>query len=211
LISISLHNLGKKFGREWIFRQVNLEIAPGERLAVLGGNGSGKSTVIQVMAGAVASSEGSTEFSMNGKVLEAEEMTRHISFASPYLQLIEDMSLPELIEHIGLFKPFLNNSSAKEIVQGMQLAHTGNKLVRHFSSGMQQRVRIALALMADTQVVFLDEPHSNFDLKAIEWYRGMISDFAKDRSIIVCSNSVSDEYFFCRRSVDLAGFKPVAR
>jgi ABC-type multidrug transport system ATPase subunit len=207
LISISVNKLGKKFNREWVFRNVELDVPQGSKLAVLGGNGSGKSTLIQVISGFVSASEGSVIFHKNQEPISAEETKNFISYASPYLQLIEDFTLTELIDHISIFKPFIGKLAPKEIAERLQLDHVSQKYIRQYSSGMKQRAKLGLALLSDTPVVFLDEPHSNLDRSAIDWYQTMITDYAGERTVFVCSNSISDEYYFCTTSVQLSGYK----
>ncbi len=72
---------------------------------------------------------------------------------------------------------------------------------------MKQRVRLALALLTESDVVLLDEPAANLDRKAIEWYRSLIDANKNDRIIIVCSNSQSDEHDFCTESIVIDDYK----
>jgi len=72
---------------------------------------------------------------------------------------------------------------------------------------MKQRVRLALALLTQSEVVLLDEPAANLDRKAIEWYRNLIENNKDGRIIIVCSNSQSDEHDFCTQSIVIDDYK----
>jgi ABC-type multidrug transport system ATPase subunit len=72
---------------------------------------------------------------------------------------------------------------------------------------MKQRVRLALALLTESEVVLLDEPAANLDRKAIEWYRNLIDTNKDERIIIVCSNSQSDEHDFCTQSIVIDEYK----
>jgi ABC-type multidrug transport system ATPase subunit len=204
---ISLHNIGKKFNREWIFRDLNYEIDPGERLVILGGNGSGKSTLLQVISGFITPNKGEVIYELDGKKLDPEKIKDHISFASPYLQLVEDFTLPEMIAHAGKFKRFLDQRSSHEIIDIIQLSSSRNKLIRQFSSGMKQRLKLGLALLADTQIVLLDEPVSNLDREAIKWFGEMIKRYAGQRTVIVCSNAITEEYFFCDKQIVVSDYK----
>jgi ABC-type multidrug transport system ATPase subunit len=206
-LTISLNNLGKKFNREWIFRKLNHEIAPGSKTVILGGNGSGKSTLLQVISGFVTPTEGEVNYHLEGKKTEAEKIKDHISLASPYLQLVEDYTLREMVEHANFYKPFLNSLSAREVINETGLAHAENKFIRQFSSGMKQRLKLGLALLADTSVVLLDEPVSNLDQSAIEWFGSMVTRYGMARTIIVCSNAIKEEYFFCDQQINVADYK----
>jgi ABC-type multidrug transport system ATPase subunit len=206
-ISIKISNAGKKFGREWIFRKVNTEIAKGEKVVVLGLNGSGKSTLLQAFTSYLSLNEGEVVYFNGGTQTETEQVYKLISVASPYLELIEDLTLKEQVEHVAVFKPFLNNFTTQQVVDLSGLATHADKFIRLFSSGMKQRLKLTLAILADAPVLFLDEPTTNLDATVVEWYKKMIADYAMHKTIIVCSNSIKDEYAFCERTLVMEDFK----
>ncbi len=208
MLSISLNNLGKKFNREWVFRKLNFQINTGDKIVILGGNGSGKSTLLQVISGFVSPNEGEIIYSNNETKMEDEKIKDSISFASPYLQLTEDFTTFELIEHIRIFKPFINNLSSNELLQILELSHAKDKFIKQFSSGMKQRLKLGLAILSDVPVLLLDEPVSNLDKQAIEWYKNMIRSYANKKTVIVCSNAISEEYTFCNKELTVTDFKP---
>lgn len=172
-ISITLSNAGKKFGREWIFRRVNLEIRPGEKIVILGLNGSGKSTLLQAMAGYLSLGEGKLIYThgQTATTIDQEHYFRYISLASPYLELIEDFTLGEMVTHAAVYKPFTAQLPVEKVIELSGLGAHRNKLIRLFSSGMKQRLKLTLAILADTPVLFLDEPTTNLDATAISTLR----------------------------------------
>ncbi|MFN8116538.1 MAG: ATP-binding cassette domain-containing protein [Bacteroidia bacterium] len=206
-ITINVSNAGKKFGREWIFRKVNLEIKPAEKIVILGLNGSGKSTLLQSMTGYLSLNEGAVSYTNNQQKIEDEQQYKLISLASPYLELIEDFTLQEQIEHVHIYKPFLNNLSIAQVVELSGLAAHKDKFIKQFSSGMRQRLKLTLAILADTPILFLDEPTTNLDATVIDWYKNMIATYAMHKTIVVCSNSIKDEYGFCERVITMEDFK----
>jgi ABC-type multidrug transport system ATPase subunit len=208
LVHISLQNIGKRFNREWIFRRLNLELPPGSRLVIQGGNGSGKSTLIQMISGFVTPTEGTILIKNSaGQPLGEEKIKDVVSLASPYLQLLEDLTAPELISHLRLYKKFRHNMGGDQILEVSELLHVRKKHIRHYSSGMKQRLKLALAILADTPLLLLDEPLSNLDQKAGEWYKKMVEHYCGDRTVIVCSNAITSEHFFCDRSLNVMDFK----
>ncbi len=207
MITVELDNTGKKFGREWIFRNLSLNIQPGERLVILGGNGSGKSTLLQMIAGYVTPNEGKVVYQREKKPIEEEERHRYLSFVSPYLLLPEDYTGQELTEHLGRYKPWIRELQATDILKIAELAPASHKLIKNYSSGMKQRLKLALAFFADTPLLLLDEPLSNLDNNAVLWYHKMIEDYSANRTIIVCSNAVESEYRFCNRSVKVTDYR----
>jgi ABC-type multidrug transport system ATPase subunit len=204
--TVSLNNIGKKFNREWIFRNLTLEIPYSSKIAILGSNGSGKSTLLQVISGFVTPNEGSVIY-RSGNIIPEDKIKDHISFASPYLQLIEDFTLSETIDHVAKFKPFKNRISTAEIISALQLESSRNKFIRHFSSGMKQRLKLGLAILCDSSILLLDEPVSNLDKNSIEWFTRMITDHTAERTVIVCSNAIKEEYSFCTSSVNVEDYK----
>ena len=204
---INLSELSKKFGTEWIFKNINLNIKAGDKLAVLGENGSGKSTLLQIISGYVLLNEGKVIFTSDDKKIEPEFYKNYLSLASPYLELIEEFNLIELINHTSVYKPFLNNFSGKEIIEIAELSHAKVKALKTYSSGMKQRVKLVLAILADAPLLLLDEPASNLDKNALAWYSQMVKNYASKKTIIVCSNSINDEYEFCDQKLDLMNYK----
>lgn len=206
-ITIQVTNAGKKFGREWIFRKVDLEIKPSEKIVILGLNGSGKSTLLQAMTGYLTLNEGSVAYSNNQQKTEDEQQYKLISLASPYLELVEDFTLQEQIEHANIYKPFLIKLSIAQVIELSGLAAHKDKFIKLFSSGMRQRLKLTLAILADAPILFLDEPTTNLDATVIDWYKNMIATYASHKTIIVCSNSIKDEYAFCERIITMEDFK----
>jgi ABC-type multidrug transport system ATPase subunit len=209
LLSIHLNNLGKKFGSEWIFRKLSFEINANDKVVILGGNGSGKSTLLQMISGYVGANEGEIKYRWNDAVIEPEKLNKYISFASPYLQLVEDFTLSETIEHSKIFKPFLNDLTSKDIIELIGLSHAKDKFIKQFSSGMKQRLKLGLAILSDTPLLLLDEPISNLDRDAINWFKDLIQKYTNNRTVVVCSNNIEEEFFFCKKPLNIMDFKAV--
>lgn len=206
-LTIKVSNAGKKYGREWIFRNVDMEIKPGDKLVILGLNGSGKSTLLQAMTGYLSLNEGNIVFENGGQLADTEKMHEYVSLASPYLELVEDFSLREQINHVSIYKPFLKELTTDKIVELSGLAAHQNKYIKLFSSGMRQRLKLTLAILADAPILFLDEPTTNLDATVIHWYKELIDKYAQNKTIVVCSNSIKDEYVFCNREIRMENFK----
>jgi ABC-type multidrug transport system ATPase subunit len=204
---VSLENIGKKFGREWIFRAVNREFAPGKPTVILGSNGSGKSTLLQVVAGSLMQGEGTLKYTLDGKSVSQENVYRYVSIASPYLELMEEFTLAESIAFHGRFKQWRNGLDAQKVLELSGLEMAKNKQVKNFSSGMKMRVRLLLAILSDTPLLLLDEPCSNLDRQGCEWYAQLIRDHSGDRTVIVCSNQVREEFFFCTEQIEIGDYK----
>ncbi len=208
LKSITIHDLGKKFRTEWIFRNVGLTLEQGDALAVYGNNGSGKSTFLQIVSGFLMPSEGTvTLFNESGPVTE-QLYYQNISLAAPYLDMPEELTLLEHISFYSNHKTIINDLSPQQIISKAELTGNEDKLIRNFSSGMKMRLKVVLALISDTGLVLLDEPLSNLDEQGYDWYEGLIDEFKNKRIFVVCSNNVRVETKFCNKEFKITDHKP---
>ena len=202
---ISLANIGRRFNREWIFKSVNYTFEQNQSYAILGPNGSGKSTLLQVLSGSLTPSEGDLTYSLGNLLLPVEDVYKHLVIAAPYLELIEEFTLQEIIDFHFKFKAYrddLNSHSVKELLS----LNAANKPLKYFSSGMKQRVKLALAFCSDTPVLLLDEPTANLDQQGIDWYSSLIDHFSQNRMVIICSNQLH-EYQFCKQQLSVLDYK----
>ncbi|MGM9476599.1 ABC transporter ATP-binding protein [Pedobacter sp. GSP4] len=204
-MKISLSNVGRRFNKEWIFRNLSTEFSSGNSYAILGPNGSGKSTLLSVLTGGLSPSEGEISFSAD-KEIPVESIYKYISLAAPYLELVETFTLKEIIDFHFKFKNFSPGLDAKKLIAVLGLEKAANKQIKYFSSGMKQRTKLALACCTDTPILFLDEPTSNLDVQGINWYLELIENFGKDRLTIIGSNQIQ-EYEFCTNQLQIADYK----
>ncbi len=206
-MEIFLKSAGKKYYREWIFRKVDLTFTTGQNTVILGPNGSGKSTLLQVIAGAVLLNEGSITYHDGNKEVSDDNIFNHVSFASHFLELIEEFTLEEIIQFHFKFKKPIRKISESEVLEITGLQKKSKQVFKYFSSGMKQRVKLTLAFLSDTEVLLLDEPCSNLDNIGIDWYQQMIKSYTSDRIIIVASNQNEVEYSFCNLKLNMIDFK----
>jgi ABC-type multidrug transport system ATPase subunit len=204
-MNISLNNVGRRFNKEWIFRNLSAEFTSGNSYAILGPNGSGKSTLLSVLTGSLSPSEGEISFS-DTKEISVENIYKYISLAAPYLELVETFTLKESIDFHFKFKNFAAGLDSKKLITILGLEKAANKEIKYFSSGMKQRTKLALACCTDTPILFLDEPTSNLDVQGINWYRELIENFGKDRLMIIGSNQIQ-EYDFCTNKIQISDYK----
>jgi len=206
-IKISLQNISKKYNRHIIFNDVNIEIFNKEKIVVLGANGSGKSTLLQIIAGYVTPSNGAVIYSNTEVEISREEIYKYISIASPSIELIEEFTLLENVDFYTQLKPLKNNLSPLQIAELCYLENSKNKPLNQYSSGMKQRLKLALTITADVPLLLLDEPTMNLDKQGINWYKNLITTYAIDKTCIVCSNQINDEYFFCSKEINIDNYK----
>ncbi len=206
-MEIELDAITKEFGRERVFKNVSCLIAAGSRTAILGPNGSGKSTLLKVLAGAIVPTSGAITFRSRGKNVAEEELYRYVSIAAPYLGLYEDLSLKETLAFHARFSAFRAGLTGQEIARSAYLESAWDKPVLHFSSGMKQRLKLALAILSGTDLLLLDEPCSNLDAEAVEWYRKLLASNMEGRTLIVASNRQAVEYELCTEFIEMERWK----
>jgi len=227
-MNITLSNTGKRYNREWIFRHCSYLFNSGKNYAITGPNGSGKSTLLQVIAGATLHNEGMIEYSRDTGYLtldkEAESINtqrpassikhqlsdthsyQYISIAAPYLELIEEMTAKEMLDFHSKFKPLMQSLSIEDMLKIVGLEKAVNKQLRYFSSGMKQRLKLAQAFFSNTPILLLDEPTTNLDADGVALYLSLVSNYTKDKLVIVSSN-VKEEYGFCEEVIKIADYK----
>jgi ABC-type multidrug transport system ATPase subunit len=211
-VGVRLSNLGKRYNREWIFRHCSYTFTSGKNYAITGPNGSGKSTLLQVIAGATLHNEGTIEYTdgqsagPGGRTTPNEQHYSNISIAAPYLELIEEMTAKEMLDFHSKFKPLIQSLSIEDMLQIVGLEKAVNKQLRYFSSGMKQRLKLAQAFFSNTPVLLLDEPTTNLDADGVSLYHSLISNYTKDKLVIVSSN-VKEEYGFCEEVIEIGNYK----
>jgi ABC-type multidrug transport system ATPase subunit len=205
-MKIELSGAGKRFNREWIFRDATLSFQSPLAYAITGSNGSGKSTLLQCLGGMLQLSEGTINYTSSKGVVAPEHAYKEVSFCAPYLSVIEEMTLSEFLQFHSQFKNLLPSVTVKEIISILGLEAAADKQIRLYSSGMKQRVRLAQAIFSDTEMVLLDEPCSNLDAIGIELYHRLIQDYCRNRLVVVSSNDKT-EYSFCEQIIPIQDFK----
>jgi ABC-type multidrug transport system ATPase subunit len=203
---IKLEKVRKRFEHEWVIKDLTYTFENNKAYAILGPNGSGKSTLMQLVSGAVTPSAGSISYTLNGKPTPVEEVFRQVSFSGPYIQLVEEMTLLEHIQFHQQFKPFRQNLQPNDILALTGLGQHADRQVRNFSSGMKQRLKLALSILSDTAILLLDEPATNLDEVGLNWYLNILSQHRTNRLVIVSSNR-PEEYSFCEERLSILDYK----
>ncbi len=192
-MNITVINAGKRFNRDWVFRNLNLELKSGMHYAITGNNGSGKSTLLQCIAGALYINEGSINYAISDVAIKSENQYEFISICAPYLEVIEEMTAIEFLHYHSNFKPFKKGIF---ILTEIGLLKSKDKQIRYYSSGMKQRIKLAQAFFSDTPILLLDEPCTNLDQKGIDLYNYLISTYCTNRLVMISSNDKT-EYKSC--------------
>jgi ABC-type multidrug transport system ATPase subunit len=205
-MDIIADNLGKRYLRDWIFKGLSYRFEQGKTCAVLGANGSGKSTLLKVLSGHLTPTRGTLSFINAGKQVAREQVFQNTSYAAPYIELIEELTLEEAVRfHVNL-KPLGPGFDTEKIIETLGYPRARHKEIRHFSSGMRQRLKLLLALASNSSVVLLDEPSTNLDQQGIAWYKKLVQDLTANRLVIIASNDPHD-LELCDSQINIMDYK----
>lgn len=206
MFTVQVKNASKRFHHEWIFKNLDLELFSGDTLAITGGNGSGKSTLLKCLSGAIPLTSGAIQHQSGATQIAEEQWFRSLAIATPYLELPEEFTLSEVLSFHFQFKNPLQNRSTTEILEILGLEKHTSKTISQFSSGMKQRVKLALAIFSEVPFLLLDEPTTNLDKQGVTWYLELIQQFTPNRIVVICSNDPI-EYDFCDKKIAMEDFK----
>jgi len=205
-MEIHIENVSKKYNKEWIFKNININIPHNQTTAITGPNGSGKSTLLQIIAGSILQTEGALKYQHNGNEIKPDDIYRYISLVAPAMSLPEDFTLKEFLAFHFKFKRLNAGISLDDLPFIMKLDNALNKYLKNFSTGMRQRVKLGAAFYTDTPLLLLDEPATNLDKAGMDWYQEEVEKVIQKKMIFVCSNR-PDEYSFCSNFIDILAYK----
>lgn len=206
-LTITVNQLAKRYNREWIFKNITQTFQSGKTYAITGPNGSGKSTLMQVLWGQLPQSSGTISYTVNDKIVPMEEVFNHVAVATPYMDLIEEFTLQEQLEfHFKLRKP-RTGYSIDSMIDKLYLSDSRDKQIINFSSGMKQRVKLGLAFYTMAKVIFLDEPGTNLDETAFNWYSENLKNVMLDGSMIFIASNQKNEYPADAEIISISSYK----
>jgi ABC-type multidrug transport system ATPase subunit len=196
----------KKFRKEWIFKNIHETFSAGNSYAIIGPNGTGKSTLLKILAQFSLPTSGKVEFiQTDGTVIPSDLAHQHVAYAAPYVDVIEEFTLSELLNFLQKLDYIPASLSLDSFEKYMELQPGRLKLIKNYSSGMRQKVKLACALLSPRPILCLDEPTSNLDEQAKQWF---ISKLAENSAklIFIASNEAL-EIGLCNQQLALATYK----
>ncbi|MFT4565602.1 MAG: ABC-2 type transport system ATP-binding protein [Saprospiraceae bacterium] len=191
-MNITLDNISKRYTSNWILRNVNYEFSEDHVYAIKGDNGSGKSTLLKMISGLLSPSVGSINYQDVDKKISNEEVYRHVSYWGPYVSLLKNLSVVEMISYYIKNKPLRNTQSVLEIFHNMNVNVSPKSIAKSLSSGQIQRVGLYLTILSDSSILLLDEPGSYLDQEGKNWYQELLKREQSNRIVIIASNEEGD-------------------
>lgn len=193
-MELQLQDLRKQYGAKYAVNNVSANLVPGV-YGLLGANGAGKTTLMRMICGVLKPTSGSISF--NGKTIEqlGERYYTHLGYMPQDLGFYSDFTAREFMMYVAAVKG-LDKKQAKnrteDLFHMVNLSDVADKKIKTYSGGMKQRLGIAQAELNRPSILILDEPTAGLDPKERVRFRNLISDFAKEKIVILSTHIVSD-------------------
>jgi heme exporter protein A len=206
-VRLEFDDLAKRFDLRVVFRAVSGAAEPGEVLAITGPNGSGKSTLLTILCGLLRATRGTVRYlSDTDAEIPRELWRKQLGIVAPSMSLYENLDALENLRFLALVRGMRQSEArCRECLESVGLDPTRSTIVRGFSTGMHQRLKIAQAILHDPPVLFLDEPGSNLDPAGQDWLEELVADQREHGKTVVLATNDRREMEWGTRRVALPG------
>lgn len=203
MTGIRAEGVFKFFGPSCVLRNLSFQYHAPQSVWIAGANGRGKSTLLALISGLISPEKGHITFFKDHKSVSPEIWRHLIAFAAPYQSFPDWLTVEEIIHFQSAFRPWHPALTAHDIPALCRLDRHRHKRLHALSSGMRQRLRLALAWAMDSQVLILDEPCAHLDAEGENWYLSLYEMLGAHKLILVASNNTPSERAFCTEKLDL--------
>ena len=195
---VRIENLKKEYGSTVAVDEVSFTIRKGEIFGIIGANGAGKTTTLEIMMGLRKPDSGKVEIIGVDVMKHPEKIKQRIGIQLQQTSLYDRIKVNEALDLFGSY--YKKTRDKEEIIQKLGLKPYLNKYVKKLSGGWQQRIALALALINDPEIIFLDEPTTGLDPQARRDLWKIIIDMKGEGKSIVLSTHYMDEvHRYCNR------------
>ncbi len=198
---VRIEHLSHKYATSWAIRDINIEITQNGIVGLLGSNGAGKSTTMNILCGALNQTEGNVYINDIDLRKEPELAKRQLGFLPQNPPLYMDLTVDEYLLYCAKLRK-MEKSGIRPAVEAAKercgVAHFSHRLIRNLSGGYRQRVGIAQAIIHRPKLVVLDEPTNGLDPNQIIEVRALIREIASDRAVIFSSHVLSEVQVLCK-------------
>lgn len=201
-IIVNIENLSHRYSVQWAVRDVNFQVADRGVYGLLGANGAGKSTIMNILCGVLLQTRGVVQVDGVDNREDPVGLKKHIGFLPQTPPLFGDFTVEEYLNYTGqlrLMEKKLIKPSVEEAMELCKLTHFRKRLLKHLSGGYQQRVGIAQAIIHKPHLVVLDEPTNGLDPNQILEIRQLIKHIAEERAVIFSTHMLSEVEATCDR------------
>ena len=210
---IEVKNVTKKYGKFVAVDDISFTINDGEVVGLLGQNGAGKSTTMNMLTGFIEQTEGDIIVDGYNMLKKPKKAKKEIGYMPEGVPLYSDLTVKEFITYMAEIKN-VNKKERKEkiekIIENTGLKDVQNKLTKNLSRGYKQRVSLAGALVGEPKILILDEPTVGLDPKQITEIRSLIKELGKTHTVILSSHILSEVSQICNKVIIINKGKIVA-
>jgi len=197
-IVVKVNNLTKKYGDLTAVNDISFSIEKGEIFGLLGPNGAGKTTTVEMMEGLRKPDSGSIEICGIDAINKPEKIKEIIGAQLQSTTIYDQIRVKEVIDLFGSY--YKKSLPSTELLEEVSLTDKENAFYRTLSGGQKQRVAMALALVNDPEVLFLDEPTTGLDPQARRNVWSIIENLRKrEKTIILTTHYMEEAEQLCKR------------
>ncbi|TRX42715.1 ABC transporter ATP-binding protein [Bacteroides sp. HF-5092] len=200
-VIVKVENLSHRYSVQWAIRDINFEILKNGVYGLLGSNGAGKSTTMNIMCGVLKPTQGNVFIKGINTRENPVEAKRHIGFLPQQPPLHIDLTVEEYLEYSASLRQIPAKQVHAAVVEVMGkcgISHFQKRLIRNLSGGYQQRVGIAQAIIHKPDFVVLDEPTNGLDPNQILEIRHLIKEIAEERTVVLSTHILSEVQATCK-------------
>ena len=213
-VELACENLEKSFSNKLIFKNISFRLTNSSSLVITGRNGTGKSTLIKVLSNLIRESNGKKCITINDKLIESDQQYLSIGLIAPYLNLYDELTGYENLEFFYNLKFKRSNKSKDENMQNklkyllekVNLHKRRNDLLKNYSSGMKQRLKLAFAILNNPLILLMDEPRTNLDEEGIKVVYD-IAEKQKENGILIIATNEHEDTKLCDESINIENYK----
>lgn len=201
---VEARQVSKRYARTWALKGVDLEVARGELVSLLGPNGSGKTTLLRILTAVTRPTYGEVRIfgasPRNGpRVRERLGVLPHQGYLYGELSGLENLKFAATMYGLRASRAQLEESLAQ-----VGLSRAGAAQVRTYSSGMRKRLALARATLHDPELVLLDEPYGALDVEGIEWVDRFVTELRRaGKTLVIATHEIGRALALCDRAVSL--------
>ncbi|WP_099291032.1 MULTISPECIES: ABC transporter ATP-binding protein [unclassified Butyricimonas] len=197
---VKVEHLSHRYSVQWAIRDIDFEITKNGIYGLLGSNGAGKSTTMNIMCGVLKQTEGDVFIKGVSVSKNPVEAKRHIGFLPQVPPLHPDLTVEEYLEYCAELRHIPDREvkkAIKEVMERCGISHFAKRVIHNLSGGYQQRVGIAQAIIHKPELVIFDEPTNGLDPNQIVEVRHLIKEIAQERTVILSTHILTEVQATC--------------
>jgi ABC-2 type transport system ATP-binding protein len=209
---LKIERLSHKYSASWAIRDINLEIRHNGVVGLLGSNGAGKSTTMNILCGVLRQTEGMVYINGIDIRKDPELAKQQIGFLPQDPPLYTDLTIDEYLTYCAELRRMDKTSirsAVEEVKERCGIAHFGTRLIHNLSGGYRQRVGIAQAIIHKPGLVVMDEPTNGLDPNQLIEMRKLIKEIGQDHVVLLSSHILSEIHLLCKEVIMIEGGRMV--